>query len=110
MDKPIVRPVFRIPLPHDRCGEIRAGAVIDTMPPLPPSAAVVLEVGAGWWCRHTELERISSVLGTVAHISVTGTDLRRGGADGQNGVVTGLGGIADMLGQLIASPPLFEIA
>jgi hypothetical protein len=108
MDKPIVRPVFRISLPHDRTGEIRPGPVFDAMSPLPPGAVVVLDVGDGWWCRRYDLECISGVLGRVALVSVTGTDVRNGGAD--DGVVMGLSAIAEEIARMIAEPALFPAA
>lgn len=110
MDNPSVRTVFRITLPHDGYGEIRAGHVLDGIAaPLPPGVAVVLEVGAGFWCRDSELERVARSLEQAAHISVTGTDLRQGGADDIS-IVTGLDAIARRLARHLASPALFQPA
>lgn len=105
MDKRSVRAVFRISLPHDGYGEIKAGHILGGGElPFPHGAAVVLEVGAGHWCRCSELERIARSLANVAVVSVTGTDVRGGGSDG--GVVIGLDAIAGVLAQLIENPAL----
>lgn len=108
MDKISVRAVFRIILPHDGYGEIRSGHLLGGEGlPFPQGAAVVLEVGAGYWCRGSELERIALSLATVRQISITGTDIRKGGtSDGS--VITGLGEIAAKIAHLIGNPVLFD--
>jgi hypothetical protein len=106
MDRRSVRAVFRIPLPHNGVGEITAGPLHGSGLSVPPSAAVVLDVDAGYWCRRSELELIARSLADVALISVTGTDLRSGGTC-DDGVVTGLAGIAAEIARLCAEPYLF---
>lgn len=109
MNQPTVRAVYRIPLPHDSYGEIKTGhALAGCSASFPPGCAVVLEVGAGYWCRGSELARVAGALDGVAHVSVTGTDLRRGGVDDAfDGVITGLAEIAARLAQLLHQPALF---
>lgn len=110
MDELSVRAVFRIPLPHDGYGEIRAGHLLNGgQLPLPPRAAVVLEVGAGYWCRRSELEAIARSLHGARVISVSGTDMRQGGRH-DDSVITGLTQIADALHELCTRPHLFEMA
>lgn len=109
MDDITVRAVFRIPLPHDGYGEIKAGHLLNGFGlPFPPGAAVVLEVGAGYWCRRSELEAVARSLDGVRTISVSGTDLRQGGRDGA--VITGLGQIAAALHAMCTAPALFDVA
>lgn len=109
MDKPSVRAVIRIPLPHDGYGEIRCGLLSGSVLPFPPGAAVVLEVGTGYWSRASELERIARSLAAVGQISVTGTSVRMGGPSG-DGVITGLGEIAAKIAHLLGNPRLFDMA
>jgi hypothetical protein len=110
MDKPTVSAVFRIPLPHDGYGEIRAGMLNGGCMPFPPGCVVWLECGTGWWCRGSELALIAASLDGVERVSVTGTDLRIGAARGLDGVVTGIGQIAACLAELLGAPRLFDVA
>lgn len=103
MYKTSVHAVFRITLPHSGLGEIRSGHVLHGIAvPLPPRAAVVLDVGAGWWMRESEMARIAASLGRCGAVSIEGTDLRSGGADEDlEGVITGVCAIAATLARLL---------
>ncbi|MYS19169.1 hypothetical protein GA0115240_105822 [Streptomyces sp. DvalAA-14] len=107
VDNLTVRAVFRVTLPHDGYGEIRAGHILSGNPlPISPRSAVVLDVGAGYWCRRSELERMAHALADCGLVSITGTELRTGANHGD--VVSGLEAIAEELAQLRAEPALFE--
>jgi hypothetical protein len=110
MDKPTVRAVHRVILDTDRYGSITAGVLDCPVQPFPPGAAIVLEVGDGWWIRETELERILPALSRVGHISITGRHVDRKGGRGDFGIIYGLEAIASRLDQLLSNPTLFQSA
>lgn len=110
MDKPTVRAVHRVVLDTDRYGCITAGVLDSPVQPFPRGAAIVLEVGDGWWMHNSELERILPALSQVSHISITGRHVDRGGGAGGFGILYGLAAIAEKLDQLLANPTLFETA
>lgn len=110
MDKPTVRAVLRVSLDSDRYGEVTAGVLDSPVQPFADGAAVVLDVGDGWWMREAELERILPALSRVSHISVTGRFVERRGGAGGFGIIYGLEAIAARLDDLLSSPRLFESA
>lgn len=109
MDKPTVRAVHRVVLDTDSFGGITFGALDSPCQPFPQGAAIVLDVGDGWWTRESELERILPALSQVGHISITGRFVERRGAPGF-GIICGLEAIAARLDERLAQPPLFESA
>lgn len=110
MDKPTVRAVHRVILDADRYGCVTAGALDAPVQPFSAGAAIVLEVGDGWWMQETELARILPALSNVGLISITGRYVDRRGGSGGFGIIYGLDAIARRLDQLLAQPPLFESA
>ncbi|MFF8495175.1 hypothetical protein ACF06O_30605 [Streptomyces albidoflavus] len=100
----------RTVLDTDRYGQITAGWLNMAGVAFDDGAVVVLEVGAGFWIRKSELEHIASALANVSHISITSAHSERGREVGHFGTIAGIDRIAAALSHLLAMPPMFDTA
>lgn len=107
MNQPTVRAVHRITLKPDSDGRITVRALdLGARQLLPDGAAVVLEVGTGWWLTRSDVDHIAAALSNVGHISLSGVFAERHGGRGQFGVIYGLEQIAQELHRAITNPTL----